>query len=531
VSWFPGGTKLLISGPAGAGVTGIWTLATIGGEIRKIQDNIGQAALSPDGSRIVFEREQKLWQMGPNAENPVPLVEAPTNPQFAGHEGYSNWGHAGYLNCWALSWSSDGHWLTYLRRTSKTDPIVLEARLPEDGRTQTIFSDPDLRGYVWLSPTKIVLDRWEAPDKPFSNLWQIDVDRKNMKTVGKPRRLTNWAGFSIESMSASRDGKLLALTRETDQSNVYVGELADHGSSLSRLHRVSPEDRVEWPGGWSGDSKALLFQSDRTGHMNIFRQRIDSNDQAFSATNPEPVVMDQNDNRAPVLSPDKQWVIYFAWPRFAAQVNTASLMRRPVTGGTPELILEAKGLPGSAQTSYRVVMPTMTGQPAFRCCPSQPGPSCVLSEAGPHEVVFYSFAPLPAASKSEVFRIQESDPNALTWDLSPDGSQIAYAEYTWRSASIHIRDLRTNTNREIPLQGMTELSTLSWSANGKSFFATRFSVTGSSLFHVTLDGKYRVLYKGAKEVEGARPSPDGHYLAFGDVVSASNVWLVEGFPK
>jgi Tol biopolymer transport system component len=70
-----------------------------------------------------------------------------------------------------------------------------------------------------------------------------------------------------------------------------------------------------------------------------------------------------------------------------------------------------------------------------------------------------------------------------------------------------------------------------WSADGKSLFATAFALTGSSLFHVTLDGKYSVLYKGAKEVEAARPSPDGRYLAFGDVVSASNVWLVEGFPK
>jgi len=523
VSWFPGGTKLLISGPGGTGVTGIWTLATIGGEIRKIQDNIGQAALSPDGSRIVFEREQQLWQMGPNAEDPVPLVEAPRSPQFEGHAGYSNWGHAGYSNCWALSWSSDGHWLTYLRKTGETDPIVLEARLPEDGRTATIFKDPALRGYIWLSRGKIVLDRWEAPDKPFSNLWQIDVDTKSMKAVGKPRRLTNWAGFSLDTMTAGRDGKLLALTRRTEQSNVFVGELADHGSSLSHLRRISPEDRVEWPGGWSGDSKMLLFQSDRTGNMNIFRQHLDS-------TNAEPVVMDQNDNRAPVLSPDKEWVIYFAWPRSAPQVNRASLMRRSVRGGAPELILDAKGLPGSAQTSYRVVMPTMTGQPAFRC-PSQSGPSCVLSEAGPHEVVFYSFAPSPAAGRSEMFRIQANDPNALSWDLSPDGSRIAYAELTWRSASIHIRELRENTTRDIPLKGITELSTLSWAADGKSFFATTFALTGSSLFHVTLDGKYRVLYKGAKEVEGAKPSPDGRYLAFGDVVSASNVWLVEGFPK
>jgi len=112
--------------------------------------------------------------------------------------------------------------------------------------------------------------------------------------------------------------------------------------------------------------------------------------------------MDQNDNRAPVLSPDKEWVLYFAWPRSAAQVNAASLMRRPVGGGASELVLNARGLPGSAQTSYRVVLPTMTGQPAFRC-PSQSGPSCVLSEAGPHEVVFYSFSPVPVASKSQLF--------------------------------------------------------------------------------------------------------------------------------
>jgi Tol biopolymer transport system component len=496
-------------------VTGIWTIATIGGEIRKLQDNVGQAALSPDGSRIVFEREQKLWQIGPNGENLVLLAEAPSGPQFAGHAGYSN--------CWGLSWSSDGQWLTYLRKTGDTDPIVLEARLPEDGRTANILKDPDLRGYVWLSPTKIVLDRWEAPDKPFSNLWQIDVDRKKMKAVGKPRRLTNWAGFSLDSVSASRDGKLLTLTRRTEQSNVFVGELADHGSSLSHLRRISSEDRVEWPGGWSGDSKALLFQSDRTGNMNIFTQRIDS-------TRAEPVVMDQNDNRAPVVSPDQDWVIYFAWPRTAEQVNTASLMRKSIGGGSPELILNAKGLPGSAQTSYRVVMPTMTGQPAFRC-PSQSGSSCVLSEAGPHEVVFYSFAPLPGAGKSEIFRVEASDPNALFWDLSPDGSRIAYAETTWRSASIHIHDLRANTTRDIALKGITELSTVSWSADGKSFFATTFALTGSSLFHVNLDAKYRVLYKGAKEVEGAKPSPDGRYLAFGDVVSASNAWLVEGFPK
>lgn len=463
----------------------------------------------------MFERQKKLWEMEPNAENPTPLPDIPAGSQVAAH-----WG---FTNSWQLAWSPDGQWLTYIRRTSTTDPPVLEARLPANGSRVTILKDPDLRSYVWLSPTKIVVDRWDAPDKAYSNLWQMDVDPKGMKTIGAPQRLSNWAGFLVGAMSASRDGKRLVLTRETDQSNIFVGELRVHDTSLTHLRRISPEDRVEWPGAWSADNQTLFFQSDRTGHMNIFRQR-------FGVTNAEPVVMGQDDDRAPVLNWDKRWIFYLAWPRSAPQVSTARLMRKPLDGGTPELMLEAKGLPGSAQTSYRVLMPTMTGEPAFRC-PSQRDAPCVLSEAREHEVAFYSFAPVAATTKSEIFRIQADDPNTVSWDLSPDGSRVAYGEYDWRSTTIYIRDLKTNLVRDIPLKDVVELSTLTWSADGKSLFVTTFSLFGSSLLNVSLDGKGRVLYKGAKEVEGARPSPDGRYLAFGDVVSASNVWLVEGLPK
>lgn len=85
--------------------------------------------------------------------------------------------------------------------------------------------------------------------------------------------------------------------------------------------------------------------------------------------------------------------------------------------------------------------------------------------------------------------------------------------------------------RDILLAGLDELSTLAWSADGKSLFFTTFADTGSSLFHLTLDGRYRSIYKGAKEVEAPRPSPDGRNVAFGDVMSASNVWLIEGIPR
>lgn len=91
----------------------------------------------------------------------------------------------------------------------------------------------------------------------------------------------------------------------------------------------------------------------------------------------------------------------------------------------------------------------------------------------------------------------------------------------------HIRELRwPDATHDINLPGWAELLSLGWSADGKSLFVTNFSPTGSSLLHVTLDGKYRVLYKAAKEAEMPKASPDGRSLAFGEVVSASNAWLI-----
>ena len=53
--------------------------------------------------------------------------------------------------------------------------------------------------------------------------------------------------------------------------------------------------------------------------------------------------------------------------------------------------------------------------------------------------------------------MQTDTPDGLAWDLSPDGSQFAYDEYNWRSALIHVRELRTSVTSDIPLRGLTEL--------------------------------------------------------------------------
>ena len=528
MTWFPGGTKLLVSGQGGTGIWGVWTVATVGGRVRKLQDTTGFAAISPDGSRIVFEKAGDLWQMGPTGEDLKRLPGASSGTSLQ-----SPVGSADYAN---LAWSPDGRWVTYRRirrmqqagagspgAPDQSGTTILEARVPETGSVTTILDDPDLRSYVWLSATQIVLDRWEAPDRPFSNLWEIDIDPGKMRALGKPRRLTNWAGFAIEMMSSSPASRRLVITRRLDASVIVIGELEEHGDKLGAQRRLSSEERTEWPGGWSGDSKSLLFQSDRTGNMSIFRQSLDAQNAAPVATNPE-------DDRAPVFSPDGQWALYLSWPRSAAAIKVGRLMRVPIGGGSPEVVLETKGFPDSAQTSGRVVLTTNTGQPAFRC-PSKVGAQCVLSEAQSNSVAFSAFSPVTSAAKSPMFQVTVKDPNAVTWSLSPDGSRIAYSEKDLHSATVHIRELGSDVTRDISLPDRAELTTIEWAADGKSLFATVFAPDGSSILHVTLDGRYQQIHKVAKDVETPRASPDGRYLAFGEVVSGSNVWLIEGFPK
>jgi WD40 repeat protein len=275
-----------------------------------------------------------------------------------------------------------------------------------------------------LSSNVLVLNLWEGPDQPTSNLWEIHVHHKSMRAVDKPRRLTNWSGFAVGGMSGSRDGQRLTITKEQDQSDVFVGELTDHNGMLRNIRRLTSDERVDWPGGWSPEDKSLLFQSDRTGRMSIFRQQIDS-------INPETLVADQNDNRGPIMSADGQWLFYLAWRGIAGQPKSGRVVRVPIGGGSAEPILETKGLL-SFLTSGHVLVPTTAGHPAFRC-PSSPGVPCVLSEALQDEVVFSSFVPVPSATTAEIFRIAVKSPNNFFGIFRP----MDHGSLTARGARIH----------------------------------------------------------------------------------------------
>jgi Tol biopolymer transport system component len=93
--------------------------------------------------------------------------------------------------------------------------------------------------------------------------------------------------------------------------------------------------------------------------------------------------------------------------------------------------------------------------------------------------------------------------------------------------------LTAGPDREISVKGWPALSFrgLTWSADGKGLYCGSNSPQGSTLLHVDLEGKAKVLWqrKGESGDLFGVPSPDGRYLAIRNSVLGGNVWMLEGF--
>ena len=438
-----------------------------------------------------------------------------------------------------------------MKSSSGYDQVSAESCDLEGRQTTVMLSDRRLKDLVWLPDGRLICVMLEPPPNQYDmNLWELRADPRSGKASGPLQRLTRWAGVTLGELTRSADGKRLAFTNRRDQSDVYWGELEARGTRLNNVRRLTMDERIDWPGGWSRDGQSILFYSDRNGELNLFKQGVKDAVAEVVAAGPEEM-------RAPRLSPDGAWVLYVAWPATEGGAPASGrLMRLPVAGGPPQVVLEVKGYPGSARTPRGRSLVTSASHIEFRCA-SLGSATCVLSEVDRNWLVFSTFDPLQGR-KGEVTRMDLTpgaaaaalcpscpapapppgstltfDPDSEAssfWDLSPDGLQLAFGVGDLRSARITLMHLATRQTREITVKGRANLSFLAWAADGKCLFVTSRSSRENWLHRVGLDGEARLLYQVHCRLQRPTPSPDGHYLAFSETPSNSNVWMVENLP-
>ena len=400
-----------------------------------------------------------------------------------------------------FAWSGDSRHLAFAQVVPGANPkFTLDLMEPDTGKTATVVrSDVPIAGVAWLSNTRLVYARME-PAPPFKdfNLWAIELGRRLGSTPCEPQRLTQWSGFLTRWLSATSDGKRLALLNDNTQNNVDVARLEPGGTRITTPLRLTLDDHYNNATAWMPDNRAVLFESDRTGTLHIYRQELNS-------PNAELLIGGPNTQHQARLSPDQRWLLYIETADSKLPPARARVMRMPLSGGRAEEVL-------ATDASAR----------AFSCSAKAPG-VCVINELRGTERVVSQFDPMGGRG-AEVTRNPLEVGDAA---ISPDGARIALAFGEPRNR-IRVLTLEGKVEREITVSAATGLTGLDWAADGRSFLCGDISETNSSLLRLDFDGTSRVLWtQPGNHSIWAVPSRDGRLLALQGATESANVWIVE----
>jgi dipeptidyl aminopeptidase/acylaminoacyl peptidase len=501
---------LLVSGPVAQEKQGIWIISVIGATLKKIRDDAFDASLSPDGSQIVFRDSvaRDIWLMNADGGQARSVLKP--------EEGY-------FL--FSPTWFPNGKRILYSKYHQDNGEVSLglESRDLKGGDLVPLLSNPQLTDLCWGQSGQLIYSVRERPPNQYdSNLWEVRLDEESGKPRGNPRRLTDWTGFFFSNLDFTADGNRFVFLNIRPQSDVYAAELGNGGSELKAPQRVTLDERTDWPGGWSLDSKTLFLYSDRNGNFDIYKQGVNER-------NAEPIATGSDEKWAPQISPDGKWLLYMQWPKAAADgtvANSGKIMRSPVAGGPAEAVMDIKGHPDIlfGDPTYSVA-----GFPSFRCRLHAPS-GCMLAEKGDKQIIFTAFDPLQGR-KAELTRVSV-DPDFSNWDLSPGGTRIAISVFDYKATEIQIAALAGGTPQKLSAMPWTELAAVAWAADGKSLFLARMSSRGTSVVHMPVTGGPKLLFKQPSwDIFSLLPSPDGRYLAFGPVITTANAWTIASFPR
>jgi serine/threonine protein kinase len=486
-SWFPDSAKFLANESLPEGKTSVWVVSVLGRTPRKLRDNATGWSVSPDGTRIAFTSDhqpflgdRQLWLMTSRGGEPRKIHEVDNNSGVQ-----------------RVQWSPTGERVAYTRSHQASDKMELSVETMDlnGGTHTTVVSSTTLRDYYWLSDGQFIY----CAD---SNLWQLTVNSETGIPLGSPRKLTNWAGFFVDGLSATSDGGRLVFQRWTNSHAIFVAELQGKNTKITVPKKLTITAANNFPTTWTADSKTVIFASDRNGHWGVYKQD-------WNANSADMVVSTEGYPYARV-SPDGKWIIYYV--QRSSKLTNVRLMRIPVAGGTPQLIF--------------------TG-PVFEYrCARAPARMCAFDEtsADGKRRVFRGFDPANG-SIWDLTTFDTEPTAAYNWDLSPDGTGIAITKIG--SQHTYLLPLNRSGRREVtwPLSiGSGNWTGFDWASDGTGLFSGHQSPFQTSLYFLALDGTAHLLWepKSYFQTYGV-PSPDGKRIALEAEEIDSNMWQVENF--
>jgi serine/threonine protein kinase len=326
----PDGSTILFIRTQGA-VTSLFRIPVLGGEDRKILDDVQSADCSPDGKRIAFFR----WKAGDSSLNMM-AVDGASVQELAIFKKkllqFPRWspdgnrivairslaGNAANIDSiliidmrtteqrWIRStwptvavWADSGNQILYDLSQSATG--VAGARTSGTIVLQDVNSQK-LRPLFWFPSSGDILDlvdRNRIVLHSFSsrqNLRQIALTDKPLE----PTRRQFTQGNSIDRQPVySPDGKQI-LFSSTGSGNLDLWVMS---AGSGALRRITDDATDDWDPAYTRDGKHILWSSNRGGHFEIWMANADGSG-SHQITN------DGFDAENPTITPDGRWIAY-----------------------------------------------------------------------------------------------------------------------------------------------------------------------------------------------------------------------------
>jgi hypothetical protein len=500
LAWFSNGTNLIASGFSTAtSIPSIWLISTTGSEPRLLRPQARLGIPSPDGTRYAYVSRDwsKIGVSDLHSDKSQTLLAGIADDRFP-----------------ILLWSPDGRRLGFQRRHFQKDryKYSFETAVLASGKVNIEAPSLLMESAAALPDGRVMFLGWDNENFSSSHLlYEVPTDLSTGAFQQEPKKIASAPGddsTTLANLSVSDDGKQAMVLRRSAQDTVFVGDFSQNPPHLDNIRRLTLDEQTNYPHAWTADSRSVIFESNRNGNYDLFRQRIDQH-------TPEIVVATPMTEMLAQLAPDGRSVLYDARPPEPDQPwiykpgASNKLMRVPLEGGTPSEV------------------PIGGPLDEFRCALGA-GKRCVLRTTVAGESrTYYDLDPIHGKGP-QLARIPWSVEVLGDWDISPDGLYLAIPNHDSRVARIRVVSLEPGLDqareREVIVPGVTDLRGLVWAADGQGWFVSMDTTVGNQLLFVHLDGQFRSL----GDIQGwAVPSPDGRHVAFLNRITGTNAWLIE----
>jgi eukaryotic-like serine/threonine-protein kinase len=496
IRWLPDGDRLLAGGfSRTSSRPAIWIVSIAGGEPVLFRENARDPEPTQDGSQIAFTdpTRTELWISGASREEPRRVLAAAPDHLVI------------------LFWSAAGTHLAFTRSSNpiEWDPTVGIPRFATVGPRSAAYESLDVRsGQVAvrrpdLTPASAAVLRSgsvlflsaDANRLAGSSLWRIETDPRTGIPLTPPVRLPLAADL-LTDVSAGSDGRTVSLVRGTGLPTVHVGDYSAAGPAIRNVRRLTLDSSASYPHAWTTDSGAVIFESDRGGNNDVFRQDL-------GGRVAEMLVATPREDFHANLTPDGRWLLFMQGP--LGSRLPAAVARAPVTGRTAEEVVKR-----GVVDEFRCALPG--------------GKRCIARAVRTDQTyIYYELDPIQGLGR-ELARTRWLENIYGDWALSPDGTEIAIPNHDPRTAVIRILSLDKpgRPEQQLSIAGLANLSGLNWTADGTGWFVV---ITRTRLVHVDRTGRVTPLLDNAGYTI---PSPDGRRVAMMIRSITTNVWSVEG---